>query len=371
MPPADGIGPRGWLLALVALVGSSACGASPEPTHATLATYYRGDTDGLEVVSPSARGGFAVGDTAVDFAYGADVWSGASIDIRTAATPHVEEVRHEAQLGVAHDASDLRWSARYRLSVEPDYVSNALTLHGEVELWEGSSTLAVDLSGGGDDVGRSGDPRVHRPAGRLSGRVQWTQLFDPETVASLSGEVVGVMGYQASPYRFVALGGDGTCAGGAPACVPERLPTERLRAALSVRLRRALGAHLSVGAGYRLYGDSFGIVSHTADVELSLAPDRDWLFTYGYRFYAQGEAWFYAPRYFDLDAPFPTRDRKLSALRSHEVTAELAHRLALGRDAGLRVALRGSGTLYEYAAFVGLTDVYAVELTLVLGADFE
>ncbi|MBK9033913.1 MAG: DUF3570 domain-containing protein [Myxococcales bacterium] len=50
--------------------------------------------------------------------------------------------------------------------------------------------------------------------------------------------------------------------------------------------------------------------------------------TLHYRYYAQGEATFYRPRYFDFadGGGYLTRDRKLSAFLAHEVGAALGAR---------------------------------------------
>lgn len=349
------------------------CGGGHElrPTSATAATYTRADTDTLTVVTPTLRAAARYGDAVFDGAYTVDAWSGASIDIRTAASPNVDEVRHEVQLGGGYESDDLTLGGRYRGSFEPDYVSNGASARAVLELDHAMTTLSLDVFGSVDDVGRSGDPWFHRLAGRVGGQLGWTQILDPETLVALTGELQGVLGYQASPYRFVAIGGEGTCAGGATFCVPEHLPDDRFRSAIGVRGRRALGPHFSAGLFYRLYGDSWGVVSHTAEAELSMAPTPAVIFSFGYRFYVQGEASFYQPRYFETDVDFVTRDRKLSAFVAHQVGAELSFLSDLDEHASLSLAIRASGTAYEYRAFVGLTEVYALELTVTSGLRFR
>lgn len=326
----------------------------------------------MSVSTPRAALAGRVGDFTLRGAYALDVWSGASIDIRTAASPYVEELRHEADVAAGYEGEDFRLRGGYRLSVENDYVSNAGSLRAELDLAARTTTLALDVYGGGDDVGRSGDASFHRLQARAGGRFAWTQVLDPLTVVSASWETSVVLGYQASPYRFVALGGDGTCIA-APFCVPEAVPEERIRNALVIVGRRAIDDALSFGLEYRFYVDSWELVSHTAAADVAWRVDPALTLGLGYRYYTQGEASFYRPRYFDANGAygFWTRDRKLSAFFTHAVTLSGGYETALSRDIDLTVGARVTGTRFEYLAFVGLNDVYALEVTLLAGTRFR
>ncbi len=348
------------------------CGATARVTDATASTYFREDTDRLSVRTPRVAIAGRIDDATLSGAYALDAWSGASIDIRTAASPHVEEFRHQVDLVVGHEGEDFRLRGAYRLSVENDYLSNGGSLRAEVDLAARTTTLTLDVYGGGDDVGRAGDASFHRLQGRVGARLGWTQVLDPLTVVSASWETSVVLGYQASPYRFVALGGDGTCVA-APFCVPEAVPDERIRHALSLVGRRALGDAISVGLEYRLYVDSWELVSHAAAADLAWRVDPTLTLGIAYRYYTQSEASFYRPRYFDADGSdgFWTRDRKLSALFTHAVTLSAEHVAALNREVDLTVGARVTGTRFEHLAFVGLSDVYALEITLLSGTRFR
>ena len=184
---------------------------------------------------------------------------------------------------------------------------------------------------------------------------------------------MALSGYQASPYRYVAVGGDGTCAAAAPYCVPEHVPDLRVRSAASVRLRRALGAHASLGADYRYYLDSWGLRSQTLEPSLAWLPSEATTVTVHYRYYAQGDASFYRPRYFGFGdgAGYLTRDRKLSAFFAHEVGAAINRTWEFDDgERHLDLGLRASLSQLTYLAYVGLDTVDALELTSMLGLDF-
>jgi hypothetical protein len=188
----------------------------------------------------------------------------------------------------------------------------------------------------------------------------------------LSWETTRIVGYQASPYRYVAIGGTGTCRSTASLCLPEVVPDQRYRSAAVVRGRRALGNKVSLGLEYRFYFDDWGLLSHT------LSPDLAWLvsehgtITLSYRYYTQGEADFYRPRY--LTAPrlgYITRDRELSALYSNRVGLGFSYEFQLSDAASLVFGARVGLTRFRYLAFVGLRQVDALEATALLSLDFH
>ncbi len=171
----------------------------------------------------------------------------------------------------------------------------------------------------------------------------------------------------------MAIGETGTCATGAPFCVPEDAPAQRTRHAAVLRGRRALDERMSAGLDYRLYLDSWGLRSHTLQPDLAYRVSDHGVASVRYRYYTQNEARFYRPRYFDLaTTTFATRDRKLSAFYAHEIGANYLHRFELGDGGTVIVAgLRASATAIRYLEFVGLSFVRAFEVTSLLGLELD
>jgi len=365
-----------WLLCLAAL----ACG-SPTPVglgSVSSTLYVRTDTNATTVWSPRQRIAGKIGDTAgVEAALTVDSWTGASIDVTTAATKAVSEVRKEITASAYYAFPNATLSGGYRYSTENDYWSNGGVGTLAFDLANNNTQLALTAFGSKDIVGRSGDAFFRKPQSSLGARLGLTQVIDRKSLVQLSLEIARVTGYQSSPYRFVAVGGDGTCAGFAAYCLPEQVPSERLRAALVARARRALSDTLSAGIEYRLYHDDWGLWSHTIAPDLALLVGAHCTLTFSYRYYTQGEASFYRPRYLlsgGADMPaFLTRDRELSALYSNRLGLGYLHSFPLGEDGShfLTAALRGGVTRYTYLAFVGLTHVDALESTFLLSLDWQ
>lgn len=356
-------------LLFAAIVG---CGHGPSLTQAASDVYIRSDTDETTIISPTVKLAGAAGDATVAATATVDAWTGASVDIVTAATGRIDERRYEANGTLGYQLENVNLSANYRFSTENDYTSHGLTLGTRAELANKNTTVSADLLLTDDTVGRSGDPSFGESVKSIGGRAALAQILDRKTLAEIGWQTTVVDGFQASPYRFVAIGDTGTCDSMAPFCIPEQVPERRVRNALTLRARRAIGHEVSAGADYRFYFDSWGVMGH------SIAPDLAWrltdsqLVSLRYRYATQSEASFYRPRYFDVMKTdgFVTRDRKLSALVVNEAT--LAWQLrdeSDDRERATTWGLRSTLSRTNYLAFVGLDHVWALELTLLFGIE--
>lgn len=359
------------LVGAACLVGVGALARLGAGQEAGAAVYVRADTDKTTVVTPRLRLGVPAGeDTDLDVVYVVDVWTSASIDIRTSASKAITEQRDEIDLSIAHAFDDVRVSAAYRYSTEPDYESHGGTLGLDVDLADKSTTLGVGVTGTFDDVGRVGDPGFSRDARFSSGRFSLTQVIDPDTLVQGIYELASAQGYLASPYRFVGIGGaDGSCRGAVDYCIPETNPERRIQHAIALRGRRALGDSFSTGVGSRFYRDDWELVSHTAEIDVGWLPVRDTRIALRYRLYWQGAAVHYAARYPELrpEQPFYTRDKELSPFLAHRAGVDLEHAFALGTDEGvLRTLFSAGPTFYRYRDFPLLDEVTALEVTLAL-----
>jgi hypothetical protein len=351
-----------WLLA----IGALCAGARPaRDEEVGSAIYVRTDSDHTTVVSPRVRGkGEVAPGTSAEIAYGADVWTSASIDIRTAASKVVTEQRDELDFNLSHELTDVTLGAGYRFSKENDYESHAGNASFSYNFADNAATLAASAYVSGDKVGRSGDPKFDRGLTSVGSRLGFTQVVDAKTVVQLSYDLAYLNGYQASPYRFVGIGGDGRCHGTAPMCLPESDPKVRLRHALVGRLRRAFGESFSVGLSYRFYLDDWGIRSHTIEGQLALLASDVSQVALRYRFYTQSGASFYRARYLPTDdLRNVTIDRKMSPMGINRVGLDYERGFALGGGVMLRGVLSAGLDFYKYDDFPGLTQVTALEIS--------
>jgi hypothetical protein len=349
---------RGALAGLGFALVLAAAGAQAQTASTSL--YVRSDSDRTTVITPRLRVAAPIAEqTTVDVTYTVDVWTSASIDIRTSASKAITEQRDEIDVGVAQVLGDATLSAGYRYSSEPDYDSNGGSLGLSYDFADKNSTLGLGLSAIFDDVGRAGDPGFSRALRTLSARASFTQLLDSKMFAQLVYEIGRSEGYLAS-----------ACTDQRPEyCVSEQVPNARQRHAASLTLRRALFDAMSLGAGYRLYLDDWGLLSHTVEADLAVLAGSDTLLRLRYRLYTQGKSLHYSKRFLTLDAAgrYFTHDKELSTFTVHRIAADLEQRLALD-DSGnvMRMVASVGPSFYTYADFPPLSGITAIEVTLSL-----
>lgn len=351
-------------------------------TTAASALYSRTDTNATTVWSPRMRVAGQVGESlGVETAIALDAWTGASVDVTTAATKAIHEIRKEVTAGGYYELSHVTVGGGYRYSTENDYWSNGGVGTLTIDMADKNTTLALAGFGSRDTVGRAHDPGFKQPQSSAGGRISLTQILDASSLLQVAWETTRITGYQASPYRFVAVGGTGVCSGtpsssvtAIDSCGPELVPDERYRHAASARGRRALGEHVSTGLEYRFYFDSWGVLSHTIMPDLTLRLSEHDTLSFDYRYYTQGAADFYKPRYLAASDAlgYRTRDRELSTLYSNRLGLRVQHAFEFADGARvLTTALRSSVTRYKYLAFVGLSSVDALEATLLISLDWR
>jgi hypothetical protein len=333
------------------------------------ALYIRTDTDHTTVVSPRARASLQVADTTrVDATYAADIWTSASVDIRASASVRpVTEQRDELDLALSHELGDLNLRASYRFSTEHDYLSHGLSLGAAYSFANNAATLDFNLRAIADTVGRAGDPNFSRGLGTFNASVGFTQVLDRVSFLTLTYELAHAQGYQSSPYRFVGEAGTGFGCVGSSLCLHELVPDGRTRHAFALLVRRAFSDVVSLGLTYRLYLDDWSLLSHTLLGELGLNAGTNTMVMIRYRYYTQNAVSFYQRVYETLsEGQYRTRDRELSPLSYHRAGAELTHDFPLERGGRVAATLIVSGNYYNYADFVGLDKILALEISAAL-----
>lgn len=354
------------------LLGVSFVAVVARADEASLGFFVRSDSDKTHVVAPRVAAVKELNDgaTRLDVSYSADIWTSASIDMRTAATKRITEQRDQVTAAASHEFRGNSLGASYYYSTENDYDSHGVAAFAIQRIAKGSATLEERVNVGYDIVGRSGDPGFSFPATILGARLVYNQILNPETVLQAAYEVNHKRGYQQSPYRYVGLGGDGLCLGTAVFCVPESHPDARTRHAIVLDSRHSLAEDSALGLGYRFYIDDWGVMSHTGVFQFSALFGQESSLTFRYRFYTQSEASFYKAIYAAPTSPqigSVTRDRELSPLLSNRLALSYDTVFELGRfGAAMRMAIATGVTVFIYNNFVGLTDVYSGDLTLAL-----
>lgn len=349
---------RGALLVLLC----PAAALAAEVTFASKVQVYT-DDDATTVVSPHARiTGKLDSGTGVDAAYTEDIVSSASVDVRSSASPRIHDRRQEVDLGVSQELAGASVGLGFVHSAESDYRSTGGSLSASRDFAGANTSIALRGGYASNVVGKSGDPAYAAPMNEGTVDLAVTQTLSEVMVAQLAVTGARGQGMFASPYRKVSVEGGRFV-------VPEAEPPERTRLAGSLGVKRAIGFAIA-SLSYRLYTDSFGLLSHTADLRATLDLSPRLALRLRYRFYVQNGASFYRSSY-DVLPLYVVVDRELSPFASHLAGAKLdwTPAMKLGR-AALRLDLKVEGMYFAYADFPALKQRKALTTQAGLTLDF-
>jgi hypothetical protein len=263
------------------------------------------DSDKTTVVTSVAEGDVRLADPIAIGAHALiDAVSSASVDVVSAATTRFTENRVE--LGATAAVQVTRATSAtlaYTHSGENDWHSHAVELGFARDLANKNAKLSLGAGFTRNAVGRAHDPTFEKQLDIAGAQLGLSQVLGKKTLASLAYTLSHASGYQGSPYRFV------TTMGGFSA--PESPPDTRTRHAVTARLMHAFGDHDVVDADYRIYVDTWGIVSHTVELAVTHELARAWTLRLRARGYRQHHAGFYEETY-EMPRRYMTVDRELS-----------------------------------------------------------
>lgn len=146
-----------------------------------------------------------------------------------------------------------------------------------------SASGVTSSRGGGDN--KSSIPSS--PRYTYTGSVSYTQIINKKMQASLIMDIVAQNGYLALPFHRVYFADGGVQV--------ENLPGNRLKLPFGLRVNYFLGDKVIVRSFYRYYTDDWGVVAHTASLELPIKMTPFFSVAPFYRYYTQTAAKYFAP----------------------------------------------------------------------------
>lgn len=225
-------------------------------------------------------------------------------------------------VGYGKDNKTSAWSAGAGGSFESDYLSTSLTGSWAWRSEDGLRELSIRGSVFLDTwlvifpeelraPGLASVPTNKRRS--FQSAITWSQPLSPKLQFSATLEPVLQTGLLSTPFHRVYFRNE---------LLPkiERLPTARVKLPVGFRLHYYLSDFLVSRLFYRFYWDTFGILGHTASLELPMKP-FSFLSVYPfYRFHwQQGADSFQEFGMHDPDAVYYTSDFDLSGFFSHKV----------------------------------------------------
>ncbi|BFP42254.1 DUF3570 domain-containing protein [Flavobacteriaceae bacterium GF1] len=242
----------------------------------------------------------------------------------------------------SHSSDDRNriWTAKAYVSAEYDYFSigfggsytwlfnernTEVSVSGQVYLDAWNPQYPIELRGGftGAVPGYDPDfvPFVDENRNSYAFTFSFSQILSKRLQALLSVDVVRQDGLLSTPFQRVYFGDvqDFFLEGFQLADDVERLPDTRFKLPIGARLNYYLNDLAIIRAYYRFYYDDWGIISHTANIEIPLKlGDRFTLYP-NYRFYSQTAADHFFEREQAISTlDFYTSDFDLSKYTAHQ-----------------------------------------------------
>ncbi len=341
--------------------------APPTPMGVTAETRtnYYSDNDGNRIVTPTVTASGSIGEHVAIAGHAAlDMMTCASVDVISAATSrgYFKENRQEYGGSMTLKREQLGLTLGAVHSRENDYSSATGSIALVDEFAKRNATVSLAYSFTGSNVGRAHDPNFSRRLDSHALTLSYTQVLGKEWVGQLSGFVGVLDGFQSSVYRFVHFA-NGTAG-------PEVAPDFRLREAVAVEVRGALAASWFLASTYRIYTDSWGVLSHTGEVAVTWAP-LDWLSVrVRDRAYTQRGSTFYKSVY-TQPMRYMTIDRELGDMHGNLVGAKIAFDLGSpARTTAWQFDLKYDWMWQHFDDFPWLTDRYMAMVEAGLGCSF-
>jgi hypothetical protein len=258
-----------------------------------------------------------------------DAVSGATPQYHTAISgaSRMQDTRNAADIKVTRYFARSTFSVGAAYSTEHDYVSRALSLQGGVSSDDRNTTWTAGIGVAHDSINPVNQAGAGEKRETIDVMGGVTQVLSPRDIARLFLTYTHGRGYFSDPYKF-----------------PDNRPRKRGQRTLLARWNHHFdGSDGTARVAYRLYSDTWKIVSHTFGLEYVQPLQQGWTVTPLVRIYTQSAASVYADPVYDatLGPPFPTgydfgggqltsTDQRLSAFGARSFGLKVAKQI--GRD---------------------------------------
>jgi len=218
--------------------------------------------------------------------------------------------RNEFQTALTRD----NVMAGYYVSSENDYFAQQVKANADWDFLDQNLNLSTGASFGWDSITPLEDADAATSIQDFRHTTHFnvvaTQVLSRTTVARVGLEMNVVNGLQHNPYRNVYVDGGN---------VAERHPDQRLRRDAFLKVNQYFGNRSSLKLDYKIYGDDWGIFSHTVGTRLAQYVTPDFVVRYRYRFYTQSAADFFRDEYLvagGIDG-YQTGDYRMGEFAAH------------------------------------------------------
>jgi hypothetical protein len=293
-------------------------------------------TEKLTVYSPSVRLTHTYKEyNTIHFVGGVDVISSASVDnidfVMSSASKR--DMRSYGTLNYQRQMKkkDLKLGIGSGFSIESDYMSVPVFLSAEYTNPSKTRSFSADFQAYFDDLrwGRL-DPDYYHAVKliypvelrykkwfdnyrRYSYNVKlgFTQIINPRLLLGIFPEFAYQKGLLSTPFHRVYFNDD--------SLKVEKLPAERFKFPLSLRLHYFMGSRTILKLNYGFYWDSFDISGNSVELEAAVKLSPQWTLTPFFRFYNQAGSEYFKPyKQHLISEQYYTSDYDLSSFQSYK-----------------------------------------------------
>lgn len=307
-----------WLLGAATVFSGLAYSPKSLADVEVLTMIRRYDDSETQVTTPviEASGTFNKDQMKVNAGFVQDFLTSASADVITySSRGRIDDHRVEYSFSFETLIPDGTMSVGYVQSDEDDYHSRIISAAGTREFFSKNTVLSFSFSNGNDNIRSVSDPTIDESMKNHVYSVSMTQVLSKVSLVQFIYDFRIESGFLASPYRRAKILDPLTNTATAER---EIHPRTRNRNAWAVKYNHYLESlGLSTATTYRLYQDSWGVLSHTLEERITREFSRKLAMSFLVRYYTQGSAKFYEDYYTDSTVPFRTGNTTLSTFDSY------------------------------------------------------
>lgn len=305
--------PYAFVLSVVSPIFVSSF-SSAETEATTVVRYY--DDGKTQVLSPQIEVGSSFNEDKMKLKVetAQDILTSASSEVKTYSSRGViEDKRVEYQANFESQIPDGTLSLGYITSDEKDYHSKIVSGGGTREFFTKNTVVGFGFASGQDVINATGDASFNEAMNHQIYSISLSQILSKSSLLQILYDFRVESGFLSSPYRKAKV----ITSGGSVISLNENHPRTRNRHALGFKYNTYLqGLKLSSATSYRIYNDSWDVLSHTLEERLTQEFGRKFEMSYTLRFYMQSKAKFYQD-YYNVDpGVFYSGNNTLSTYKS-------------------------------------------------------
>lgn len=291
--------------------------ARAEADASTVVRYYS-DSQKTTVLSPAIEVGSTFNEDRMKISVhvAQDIVTSASSEVRTYASKgQITDLRNEYQVNYESQIPDGTLSLGVITSDEHDYSSRAISAGGTREFFTKNTVIGFGFASGQDKIMATGNSSFLENMQHEIYSLSLSQILSKNSLVQVLYDFRVENGFLSSPYRKAKFVSNGTIS-----ALSEVHPRTRNRHALGFKYNFIPnGSKTSYATSYRLYQDSWAVLSHTLEERVTWNLTRKFEFSVSIRFYTQSKASFYQDYYYGDPGVFYSGNNTLATYMSYGI----------------------------------------------------